>query len=90
MLLKQDRTGLISKDKENEKKKKKEDNSLFTGNSKFSRAIRRIEEISILVVAHIITDARDILYIRTLLTGVLESFIFGQGLDAIYISELNR
>ena len=57
------------------KKKKKKDSLLLTGNLEFSRAIRRIEEVSILVVAHVIMDTLDTLYIRTPLTCIQKPFI---------------
>ena len=56
-------------------KKKKKDSLLLTGNLEFSKAIKRIEKVSIIVVAHIITDTPNTFYIRTPLTGVPKPFV---------------
>ena len=64
---------------------KKEDRSLLSYHPKFSWAIRRIEEISILIIAHIIMYTSDTFNIRTPFARVPKSFISGEGLDAVYI-----
>ena len=63
---------------------------LLIGNPEFAKALRRIEKISILINAHVVTNTLDALHIRISLTCILETFIFGKGFNAIYISELHR
>ena len=57
---------------------------------KFSRAIIRIEEVLILVVAYIVADSPHTLNIRTSLASVPESFTFDEGLDVVDIGEFNH
>lgn len=68
----------------------KQDRSLLSGYTKFSRAIRREEKIFFLVIPHIVVDTPDFFYIRTLFAGVLEPFVSGQSLDAVYMGKLDR
>ena len=68
----------------------KEDRSLLTCYPKFSNTIRRIVEISILIIAHVVADTPNAFNIGTLLARVPKSFISSEGLDAVDVGELKH
>ena len=62
--------------------------SLFTGISKFSRVLRRIKEILILISAHVIADSPDARHIQTLLARIPETLISSKSFYVVHIGEL--
>ena len=63
---------------------------MLTCYPEFSRVIRRVEEISILIIPHGIMDSPHSFHIKTQLTRLPKPFVSSKGLDAIHIGELDR
>ena len=57
--------------------------SLPTGMSKFTKALRRIKEVLILVAAHVIANTTDVHHIWTSLAQIPKTPILGKSLNAL-------
>ena len=68
----------------------KKERTLLTRYPKLPRAIKSIEEVSIFIIAYAIANSPHTFYIGTPFACVPESFVFGEGLGAIDVGDLNR